>query len=93
MAARRFSKTGSMAKAARGRRAKAAAPKPKGEPGEALGVLFVLAGIVLLIAGACMWLFEVHYAGEREPMILGGVFAGILGIASLTFYFHKWGKL
>ena len=90
MAARRFSKTGSITKSSRRR---AAAPKPKGDPTAAIGVILVLAGILLLVVGACMFLFNVRYAGEREPMLLGGALAGILGVAAISVYFHKWGDL
>ena len=89
MAKRRFSRTGAMAKAA----AKRAAPKPKAEPGQALGVVFVVLGIVLLTGGALAFLFASEISAPREGILGGGAAAGLLGIGAITYYFHKFGKL
>jgi len=78
-----------MAKAA----GRSAAPKVRGEEGGWLGGLLVLAGIVLLVGGGGAFVFCGDVAAPREGVLVGAAVAAGLGMASLGYYFHRWGRL
>ena len=70
------------------------APKPKGDPTAFLGALILVPlGILLMTLGLCNFLFEVEVAGPRETALGVSALLGFAGMACLTGYFAKWGKL
>lgn len=86
--AARLSRTAKIAKA----RSAAPASVP-GEEGGFLGLLMVLGGVVLMVGGACAFVFPVEVPAPREGVLAGGAVAGAAGLALLGAYFHKFGKL
>ncbi len=67
------------------------------EPGEeragALAGLVLAGAIVLSLVGGILFLFQVHETGHREVWAVVGGIVALGGIASLIYFFERWGKL
>ena len=87
--AKRFSKAGRMAGEAKKKGRKAV----KGEEGGLAGFVQVMAGVILMVGGACAFLYPVDYWSPQEYLLLGGGVAVFVGLLVIVRYFMKWGKL
>ncbi len=74
----------------------AASPLPKEPEREKLPPLawcVLAAAILLMLAGGLMIMMQFFWAGERTGWLILGFVMGVGGVAAISYFFDKWGKL
>ena len=67
--------------------------EPPDEKLPALAWIVLAVAIVLMVAGGLMVMMQFFWAGSRMGWLVGGGVLGVAGIAALSYFFDKWGKL
>jgi len=71
----------------------AAKPEPEEEKLPGLAWLVLAASIILMLVGGLVIMMQFFWAGERTGWLIGGFVLGVGGVAGLSYFFDKWGKL